>query len=241
MPIAFARSALWALFGTLLVACGLVLLFACEFAIGPLFGLRYCILPEAIDALAMERARGRDLEARIREAELRLAEKPLCPPPRRGEPDVPTKKQEPQKGEEPQRGEEPLKIPEKISDLEGCWESVRGDLPVVTNDAEEKVVGNVRKCYCFGSRGAGRVKVLYTNGVKCLGRIKARIDGGTLKIHRPRFDCHHNGQEWGLVAADIVCHSADNDTALCDTKTHGQRPSSSDGDSYRRVEQAHCD
>jgi len=246
MRIDVPRTALWVLAATLLVACGLVLLRACDFGLMPLFGQRYCAVNKPDDALAAERARVQELQAQIREVELRIAEKPSCAPPPRPkiEPDqtlpihdIPPPMTDPQ----PPKAEDQLKIPNRIADLKGCWESVRGDLDIVTDDAEERPIGKVRKCYCFGANGRGQLKLSYTDGAKCRSPISADLSGDTLRIHQPHFNCTWKEQNRGLVPAEITCRAAaENEAALCDVQNLGLTRNFFSGEQYRRVEKDHC-
>ncbi|MGA8171006.1 MAG: hypothetical protein WB816_09285, partial [Methylocystis sp.] len=149
MPIALSRIALWTLFGVLLFIGGFVLLSACDLAIRPLFGLSYCAASKTNPALVAERERARDLQERVRQAELTIAKTPVCPPTRN------TETTPPRDDAARPKIEETLKVPEKVSQLKGCWESVTGDQPIVTDDEQQRVVGHVRICYCFDARGRG--------------------------------------------------------------------------------------
>jgi len=132
-------------------------------------------------------------------------------------------------------------VPTKLADLRGCWESVRGDLPIVTDDAEKRPIGNVRKCYCFGADGHGLLKLLYTNGVRCRAGLTAVLRNGDLQMSYPEFGCHYSGKEWGLVPGKIDCHNGDDDAAAtCDTQDFGRSGVTRGTEQYRRVEQDHC-
>ena len=239
------RTALWCLFGILLVSAGFALLPACDFGLRPLFGLRYCGTAAKNDALVLERFRARNLEARIHEAELRLAEKPACPksPPPAPKP-IPTPTLEPTPAPTPEikpdEGER-LKIPKKITELKGCWESVSGDLPIVTDTPEQRPIGNVRKCYCFNAAGRGLLKLLYTDGAKCSGTITAKIAGALLKIHQPWFGCRWKGEDRGLVRSEMTCRTGEDENAICDTENFGRVHTVAEGDQYRQVPKDHCE
>lgn len=233
MKPALSRTLLWGLFALLLVASGSTVLSACDFAVRPLFGLNYCAAAKQGAGLETETARARELEARLRDAELALAEKPECP---RRE----ARRVEPPPQQQPQKPVEELKLPEKVADLKGCWESVNGEQPITTDTPEQRPIGKVRTCYCFGSDGAGRVKLLYTDGVKCRGPISARISGTTLRIEQPAFNCPSNGVNHGLVASRTVCHADENGSASCDTQWLGRMQNRVPDEKYRRVEKDRC-
>ncbi len=236
-----SRTGLWCLFGALIVLAGSILIPACDLALRPLFGFRYCVTGIKNNALALERLRARDLELRIHEAELRLAEKPACPkpPPKPSPAPLPPPVPEPQP--EPKPGEaERLKIPKRISELKGCWESVSGEIPIVSDDEEQRPIGSVRKCYCFNEAGRGQLKLLYTDGAKCRGPISARIAGTALQIHQPAFRCAWHGDNRGLVRSEINCHAGENESATCDTQNLGRNRTHREGDQYQQVPKDHC-
>ena len=226
---------LWLVLAALLSGCGLLTLRACDLGLTPLFGGRYCAVAAQGDALAIERARARDLEERVREAELRIAEKPACAPPQQ-----PEKRREPTPPPTvpPIPPEQPLTVPKKISELKGCWESVRGDLDMVTDDEKQLPVGKVRKCYCFGARGFGEFKMSYSDGVKCRTPITAELDGELLKVHQPKFGC---GRKGSVVRTEIVCHGAagEDEAASCEYENLG-RIHTKGVEQYRRVPLGHC-
>jgi hypothetical protein len=233
---------LWLLLAALLSVCGVLTLRACDLGPMPLFGGRYCAAAAQRDALAAERARARDLEERIREAELRIAEKPAC-----AQPQEPEKRREPPPAPiitptvPPIPPEQQLTVPKKISELKGCWESIRGDLDIVSDDEERRLIGKVRECYCFGARGVGEFRMSYSDGAKCRAPITAELDGDVLKIQQPRFHCVWKGQNRGLVPAEIVCHGAggEGEAASCEYEYLG-RIHSKGVEQYRRVPLGHC-
>ena len=234
LPAVRLNIALWLVLVVLLAACGVVTLRACDLKLLPLFSGRYCAAPASDDALTAERDRARDLEERVREAELRIAEKPVCAPP------APPPAPKPEAKIEPPP-EQQLKIPHKIAELKGCWESLRGDLDIISDDEEQRPIGKVRKCYCFGARGGGELKMSYSDGARCRAPISAELDGDLLKIHQPRFDCAWRGQQRGLVPGEIVCHGAngEGEAASCDYRYLGRVPTHG-VEQYRRVAAGHC-
>ncbi|WP_156898160.1 hypothetical protein [Methylocapsa acidiphila] len=232
MPSVASRRFIWALAAVLLLAVGFVLLRACDLEIFPLYGHRYCAAPRS-EALAAERSRNAAMQAELRQAELTLAQKPKCAQPQ------PLPLPLPQPQPHPLDPEK-LKVPKKLSELRGCWESVRGDISIVSDDAEQRPIGKVRECYCFGGNGRGIIKLLYTNGVKCRAPIMARLDSDKLRMAYPKFSCLFVGKDWGLVPADITCENGDDPNgATCTTYGHGQTRSVTT-EQYRRVEQDHC-
>lgn len=163
---------------------------------------------------------------------MRIAEKPACAPPAQ----IKKKDETPPTSIPP---EEQLTVPKKISELKGCWESVRGDLDIVSDDEERRLIGKVRQCYCFGGRGAGEFKLNYSDGVKCRAPITAELEGDTLKIHQPGFRCVWKGQHRGLVPTEIVCRSAENEATPCEYQALG-RLRTKGVEQYRRVPLGHC-
>ena len=230
---------IWALAAALLVAVGFVMLRACDFAIFPLYGHKYCLAAHS-GTLAAERARMAELQADLQQAELTYAQKPNCALP---QPEIkPILKTEQHDEPQPKQQEpepEKLKVPKKLSELQGCWESERGDISIVTDDEEKRPIGNVRKCYCFGARGSGQLKLLYTIGVKCGAPVSARLENGKLRMSYPTFTCMSRGKNWGLVPAVIECENGDNDAATCTEHDLGHNAETI-VEQYRRVERDHC-
>lgn len=236
------RTALWCLFGILLVSAGFALLPACDFGLRPLFGLRYCGTAAKNDALVLERFRARNFEGRIHEAELRLAEKPACPkppPPPIAAPPAPAPGPSLPPETKPDEGER-LKIPKKITELKGCWESVAGDMPIQSDDEAHRPIGYVRECFCFNAAGRGVKKLLYTDGAKCRSPISAKLVGTSLEIHQPAFNCYWNNENRGLVRSKVTCRTGEDDSATCDTQDYGRWHELREGDQYRKVSEDHC-
>jgi hypothetical protein len=236
MRLVVPGNVLWALVALLLFASGFLLLHACDLGLFPLFGDKFCVAVHS-DALAAEKARMQQLQEQIREAELSLSQKPECGPPPPPPPPPAPVPPPPQP-----KVEEQLKVPKKLTDLRGCWESMSGDLKITTDDAEHRLVGTVRKCYCFGSNGHGQLKMRYNNnGVKCRAPIVADLNNGKLRMRYPRFQCPWHGEEFGLVPAEIRCEdTAESDAAVCTVENFGNYANIHD-ERYRRVERDHCD
>jgi hypothetical protein len=234
----------WVTFAFLVGCCGYLALAACDLGIRPLFALGYCSVHAAPDRLADQRARERDLRDRIHEAELRLARLPVCaapppPPPREPKKEAkvvaptpePTPTPQPSPTETPQPQEQ-LKIPKNLSELKGCWQSERGDMPLVTDDEEQRPVGDVRVCYCFGDNGRGTVRYRYTDGRKCNGPVRARLSDGKLLINQP---------DHCTVRSEITCKSqGEGNSATCDAVGYGRTPGGYTDEKYQRVTAEHC-
>jgi len=241
VPSAASGRLLWALAAAVLLSIGFVLLRGCDLAIFPLYGQKFCEATRS-EALADERARADRLQAELRQAELTYAQKPKCAQaePRRETPPPPSP-QPPTPPAPPvhEPEQEKLKVPKRLSELRGCWESARGDLPIVSDDAEERPIGNVRKCFCFGENGRGVLKMLYTNGVKCRAPLVAKLQGDKLVMAHPEFSCPARGKNWGLVPSDTTCEESA-DAATCVTHSHGRHHPTTSTDQFRRVDQDHC-
>lgn len=228
----------WVVFVLVVVACGERMLSACDLGWRPLFGLRYCQAqatpdPIAPDPIAAERAREHELRAKLHEAALRVARMPACAPPPAGQ-DVP-----PQRTEAPPSQLEQLAIPHTLAELKGCWQSVRGDLPMVTDDEEQRPLGTVRICYCFGDNGRGDVRYTYTDGERCTAALRARVSPDQLSFTHQRLRCDR--RRGYIVPADIVCKSdAPGAAATCDRKSYGRVLTKLTGEQYRRVSDEHC-
>jgi len=239
MPTQAQLIAGWITFAFLIGCCSYLALAACDLGIRPLFALGYCSVHAAPDRLADQRARERDLRDRIHEAELRLARLPVCaaPPPPPPEPKkeakvaapIPQPTPTPEPTPQPQ---EQLKIPKNLSELKGCWQSERGDMPLVTDDAEQRPVGDVRVCYCFGDNGRGSVRYRYTDGRKCNDRVRARLSDGKLIINQP---------EGCVVRSEITCQSqGEGNSATCDNVSYGHTKGGYTDEKYQRVTAEHC-
>jgi hypothetical protein len=234
----------WVVFALVVVACGERMLSACDLGWQPLFGLRYCRAEAAPDPIAAERARELELRAKLHEVELRIARLPACAPPPR---------QEPSRAAPPQRTEatppqqlppappppEELTIPRTLADLKGCWQSVRGDLPIVTDDEEQRPLGKVRICYCFDDNGRGNVRYTYTDGERCTTTLRTRLSPDQLSFTHRRLRCDH--RRGYIVPAETVCKSdAPGTAATCDRQTYGRISTKQTGERYRRVSEEHC-
>jgi hypothetical protein len=233
---------LWISAVALLGAGGVVVLHACDLAIFPLYGRKFCAAPRS-EALARERTRNALLLARLREAELTFAQKPVCrPPPPAPAPELPQGDQPPEQKKAPPapKQQETLRVPDRLEDLRGCWQTIRGDQRFVTDDEEQRPVGpTVRICFCFGDNGHGTIKLLYADGVKCRAPLKARIDRRQLNFRHPAVDCHR-GDDYGVVAGEVICENRDESgAARCLTHNLGRMRSDST-DQYRRVEPDYC-
>ena len=148
---------------------------------------------------------------------------------------TPTPTPEPSPTETPEPQEQ-LKIPKNLSELQGCWQSVRGDIHIVTDDAEEKPMGDIRLCYCFGNSGRGSVQAYYTDGVRCRAPLQARIYSDRLVIKHPALTCSdsHN-----IYPGVIECKgTTEGNSATCDWSTLGSH--SSKNDKYQRVPPELC-
>ncbi|HXW23838.1 MAG TPA: hypothetical protein VEK73_03750 [Xanthobacteraceae bacterium] len=229
----------WTAFAALVVAIGVVFLAACDLGIKPLFGLRYCRSSAATPGLITERERERALRARIHEAELRIAQLPACaqtaqlpdaPPPEPLPPPPP-----PPPSPEPPQQEDQLKIPTRIVDLQGCWQSVRGDLELVDDDG--RPAGRVRACYCLGANGRGRAIYIYADGRKCSADLRAELKSDGLTMRHGSVGCPRGE---GPEALDIKCRPGTEGLAVCDTQSRRKPEYKWTDEHYQRVSDEHC-
>jgi hypothetical protein len=245
--------AAWGAFAALLVGIGLVFLAACDLGLRPLFGLRYCQPAAAASDVTGERERERSLLARIHETELQLAQLPACaqetappspppepPAPQPAPPPVPVPPppapQPPAPAPQPPpKPDDELKIPKRVDDLKGCWQSVRGDLEVV--DDNDHPVGNVRACYCLGSNGRGRAIYLYTDGHRCTADLRAQIKGEGLTMRHGSSSCNRGS---GLDPQDITCRAGEGGVAVCETRSRRRPDHFWSDERYLRVTYEHC-
>jgi hypothetical protein len=227
----------WLAFALLVAVGGRLMLTACEVRPWPVFGGIYCPIARPPTApLIAEQERQRVLVSRLHTAERHLAALPVCqPPPPAEKPPA----QEPH-AEEPPKPEE-LKIPTTLADLNGCWVSERGDIPLFSDDEREEPMGNVRMCFCFGDNGRGSIVEIYTDGVVCRGRVTASLSQSTLGIDQPALSCGtHAGLFRGHAKARITCHPDANGVALCDTQNLGRMRILSKDEKYRHAAEDQC-
>lgn len=244
------RSA-WIAFVLVILASARLTLAACDLGVHPLFGLSYCRVRAAADPLAQERERERDLRDRLHEAQLNLSRLPVCLPetPRR-EPDrraeniVPTPTPTPSPAVTPTPTPTPddrLTIPRKLSDLNGCWQSVRGDINMVSDDAEQRPLGTMRICYCLASDGRDTARYIFQDGGRCIGPLRAQISQDRLTMKHPRIRCTGKANLDDVVPTDIICsNKAGEDSATCDSHSHGRVATNTEGEKYHRVSFEHC-
>ncbi len=212
---------LWSIFGVLIVMGAYAALNACDLGIRPLFGSLSCQAPVANAALESERARETQLLSRIHTEEIHLALLPACPRPQplpQPQP-FPVKAPDPKPPIDNPAPVQTLEVPKKIEDLKGCYQSVRGDINMTTDDAEERPVGQARICYCFRSNGRGQVHVRYTDGDICRADLFARILPGQLLMHHERASCRRHAP---YVAADIKCGNAQSEQTECEIQNLGE-------------------
>jgi hypothetical protein len=241
MRVRMLEVAGWATFAFIVAYAGNLALAACDIGVGPFFGLKYCMAPAAPDHLADQRGRERDLRTRIHQAELRIAQLPSCAPPRppktQAQIDTPPPQPKPQPSVDPPREE--LKIPKNLAELKGCWQSVRGDIEIVTSDAEKRPIGSVRVCYCFSESGRGAVQAVYSDGAKCRAPLRARLSADRLVMNHPLLRCSVSDHD--IDPGEIDCKgTAEGDSATCDWRSKGPYPDSSDNDKYQRVSPEQC-
>jgi hypothetical protein len=134
----------WIAFVAILGAIAQLMLTACDFDSHPLFAGRYCPARTA-SPLTSEQDRERDLRDRLHEVQLAISRLPVCLPTRAENVPKPTR-------------DERLSIPRELSDLRGCWASVRGDIPAYTTDEKHQLVGHRRICYCFSDNSRGEAR-----------------------------------------------------------------------------------
>jgi hypothetical protein len=136
---------------------------------------------------------------------------------------------------------EELTIPQQLSDLKGCWQSVRGDIPMVSDDEKRRPEGNVRICYCFGDNGRGTTRYIYTDGGKCIGPLRARLSSARLLIDHRRISCTGPGNHGYVVPGEITCKGqVGGNSASCDSISRGRMPTAMKDEKYRRVTAEYC-
>ncbi len=214
---------LWSAFGILILIGAYVVLNACDFGVRPFLGVGACRVPTANAELETERAKEAQLQSHLHSEEIRLALLPACPKPvvvpPQPQPQRVVKIPDPKPPIDNPPAVQTLEIPKKIEDLKGCWQSVRGDIDMTTDDAEAKPVGQARICFCFRSNGRGRVQVSYTDGDVCRADLFARILPGQVLMHHERANCRKHPF---YVAADIKCAgNAQSEQTECEIQNLG--------------------
>jgi hypothetical protein len=222
------KTVLWVAFALLILTGGYVMLRACDFGFLPLFGSTSCAVPAHAAELAAEREKQDHLRTGIHQEEIRLALLPACPQP------LPPKPQP-----IPKPIVEQFKIPDKVEELKGCWQTARGDIEMNTDDAARTSLGKVRICYCFKANGQGMVQSRYTDdGDVCQGSLTARIspDRKHVFMHHDQAPCQKHGPQ---VAADITCSNDKSDRTLCEIQNLGLTHNKFTQE-FIRVSDEHC-
>ena len=94
--------------------------------------------------------------------------------------------------------------------LEGCWSNV---MEMRTRDYETGRVGRVRSWrLCFDRQGRGRQSLVWTDGARCDGPIRARFEGSRMRIEEPE-NCSAPGRS--LYRARWECERLDDSEASC--------------------------
>jgi len=231
----------WLVFAAIVLLGGQMMLGACEVGTWPLLGYAYCPVPPRHDrdASDSERQRTRVLQSRIRRAELQLAALPVCQPPPPPLPPEPEKHAEVPPPPPPQPDQ--MKMPATLAELKGCWVSERGDLPLVSDDEEQRPGGRVRVCYCFGDNGRGQIILAYTDGRVCRGGMSSTLEPLLLTIRQPRFACGvYGGFRRGLVKSITTCRPSANNVALCQTQNLGRMRTLSGEKKFQRIDSSQC-
>jgi hypothetical protein len=135
-----------------------------------------------------------------------------------------------------------LTIPRNLDDLNGCWQSVRGDIQFFTDDSVHRPLGTVRMCYCLDGRGRGYARYRYSDGTKCIGALRAQLSQDRLYINHPEIKCVGNPAIGDVVGIDMVCADRPGeDTASCDINWHFRYPKDPTQDEkFHRVSREYC-
>jgi hypothetical protein len=206
--------ALWAIFALAILTGGYAMLRACDLEHLPLFGYTSCEAPARIPDLAAEREREADLRSKIHAAEIRLALLPVCTRPLAPRPSDP----KPPKQDD-QQVVQKFEVPKKLEDLKGCWQSSRGDIEIVSDDAEQKHLGAARFCYCFKGKGQGTVQISFTDGDICRANLTARISPDHVSMHHGNVACQKHDP---YIASDITCSNDQSNETVCERQNLGQ-------------------
>jgi hypothetical protein len=227
----------WLVFAALIVLGGRMALDACEIRPWPVFGYAFCPrAPQRDPELDTEQERARALRLRLRSAERRLASLPICQSAQQ-QPVEAAPPPGPPKAEAPQQ--EDLKIPASLADLQGCWQSDRGDIEIVTDDEQQRHKGVVRTCYCFDDHGHGRITERYKDGENCSGRLKVTLNSDQLKIDHDRLSC--SGNKGYLVPEAIDCKGTAGQAATCSNYELGYLRHRTDDQTFHKVPPEACE
>jgi hypothetical protein len=258
MSSAAMSRVFWALFAGLLAAGGYLLLAACDLGIAPLFGLRYCKVAASSRELENEKAHHRALLARLGEAQLRVALLPTCKPPQPKtveeppgplpsspntvvEPPGPLPSPPKTAEEHPEPLPAKLEVPKRKEELEGCWQSVRGDVAYHLDTKKHEYAGDARICYCFGKNGKGAVRQMYTAGPQagsvCETKLTAVLKPNELLLSHPRIPCTKGV---AVNPATIVCRSTRDEAASCTMTYHSEFSGKPKQEQFQRVSDEHC-
>jgi hypothetical protein len=245
------HAALWAVFAAVTLAGGYTMLKACD--LGTLFGALGCPAPAADRSLAAERERQDKLRADLHSAEIRLVQLPICPLPPKPKPLEQVQLPDPVKPPEPLKPPEAVKplepepkpkqvekfeVPRKLEGLKGCWQSVEGDIHIVTDDAERRHVGNARFCYCFGNNGRGTAQERFSDGEICRAPLTAKIGDGKVFMHHGKIPCRRHGNH---VGEDITCANNESNETTCEIQLLGKTLQEKFTEQYVRVSEEYCD
>jgi hypothetical protein len=222
------NALLWSAFGIMILLGAYVALNACDLGLRSLFASNACQARAASGALESERAQEAQLQSRIHAEEIRLALLPACPKPQPLQPEpLPVVKiPDPPLRIEPEP-KQAFEVPKKLEDLKGCWQSARGDIDILTDDAQHLPVGKARLCYCFGSNGEGVAQISYSDGAACRARLVARISPDQVFMRHDVISCREHRD---YVVHDITCGGHQSDKTTCEIISRGKTY-------IRRVEQ----
>ncbi len=228
------NAVLWGAFALIILTGGYVMLRACDFGFLPIFGPASCAAPTQAAELAAEHEREAHLRSGIHPEEIRLALLPACPDP------LPPKPLEPkpiavQPKPNPEIVEK-FELPKKIEELKGCWQSARGDIDIVSDDAEQRHLGTARYCYCFRNNGRGVVQILFTDGDICRAGLIARLSPDKVVMHHDKVFCQRHPY---YVASDITCGNDQSDQTSCEIRNLGRNGNIST-EQFIRVSDEHC-
>jgi hypothetical protein len=244
-------TAAWVAFAAVVGCVAYLALEACDLGLRPWFALSYCRAQGSNHRLAAEQDRERDLLNRLHQAQLDIARLPVClpdpprrPPEQRAENIAPSPTPIPSSTPAPTPTPSPtpdgrLVVPRDLSDLNGCWQSVRGDIKMYSDDAERRFIGTLRICYCISAKGRSTARYNWQDGARCTGTLGVRLSGERLLMNHGTINCV--GKQGNVPPTDIVCSSkAGDDSASCDTRIHGDVPATASDGRFRRVDEEYC-
>jgi hypothetical protein len=146
----------------------------------------------------------------------------------------------------PALAQQQLRIPDNVGQLNGCWHSQTGELPVVSSTTNERV-GTSRNCFCFKSDGRGSARIIYTTNTKkkagsqeqkvCEGKLTASITSRSLTFqYEGNLRCTDGGRFATKGPVTWICTGDASRAAMCEQ----QPPYGTLREKFIKVDDKYC-